>query len=114
MKIAASGRCLDRANGGGQGMKTMKAIVQDEYGTAPEDVLRLAEVARPAIGDDEILVRVAAASVDRGTWHLMAGLLTPCGLRASGSAGQGPQSRPQPGGDGRIHRQGRDRIRAGR
>lgn len=51
----------------------MRAIVQDEYGTAPEEVLRLAAIARPAIGDDEVLVRVAAASVDRGTWHVMAG-----------------------------------------
>ena len=48
----------------------MKAIVQDDYGTAPEEVLRLEEIARPEIGDDEILVRVHAASVDRGTWHL--------------------------------------------
>ena len=46
---------------------TMTAIVQDEYGTAPEDVLRLAETARPTIADDEILMRVRAASVDRGT-----------------------------------------------
>ena len=55
----------------------MQAIVQDAYGTAPEDVLRLAEIARPAIGDDEVLVRVHAASVDRGTWHLMAGPALP-------------------------------------
>ena len=54
--------------------ETMHAIVQDAYGTAPEDVLRLARVDRPAIGDGEVLVRVRAASVDRGTWHLMAGL----------------------------------------
>jgi hypothetical protein len=33
-----------------RGVKTMKAIVQDEYGTAPEDVLRVAEIARPTIG----------------------------------------------------------------
>ncbi|MCW3043348.1 MAG: Alcohol dehydrogenase zinc-binding domain protein [Actinobacteria bacterium] len=59
------------------GVETMKAIVQDEYGSAPEGVLRLAEVARPTIGDDEILVHVRAASVDRGTWHLMAGLPYP-------------------------------------
>src|SRR5579863_5746179 len=56
------------------GAGTMEAIVQDEYGTAPEDVLRVGESARPAIGDDEVLVRVRAASVDRGTWHLMTGL----------------------------------------
>ena len=60
----------------------MKAIVQDEYGPAPEDVLRLVEVAGPRIGDDEILVRVRAASVDRGTWHIMAGLPYP--IRAAG------------------------------
>ncbi len=53
---------------------TMKAIVQTEYGSAPEDVLRFEEIGRPAIGDDEVLVKVRAASVDRGTWHLMTGL----------------------------------------
>ena len=60
----------------------MRAIVQSQYGPAPEDVLRLAEVARPTIGDDEILVRVHASSVDRGTWHLMTGL--PYLIRAIG------------------------------
>jgi NADPH:quinone reductase-like Zn-dependent oxidoreductase len=54
--------------------ETMKAIVQDEYGSAPEEVLRLVEIDRPAIGDDEVLVQVRAASVDRGTLHLMTGL----------------------------------------
>ena len=52
----------------------MKAIVQDEYGSVPEEVLRLVEIDRPTIGDDEVLVRVRGASVDRGTWHLMTGL----------------------------------------
>jgi NADPH:quinone reductase-like Zn-dependent oxidoreductase len=52
---------------------TMKAIVQREYGDAPEQVLRLAEVPTPVPGDDEVLVRVHAASVDLGTWHLMTG-----------------------------------------
>jgi NADPH:quinone reductase-like Zn-dependent oxidoreductase len=70
----------DRRITGTAGVEMMKAIVQDVYGTAPEKVLRLAEVARPAIGDDEILVRVQAASVDRGTWHLMAGLAYPVRL----------------------------------
>jgi NADPH:quinone reductase-like Zn-dependent oxidoreductase len=60
----------------------MTAVVQDEYGSAPEDVLRMAEVARPTIGDDEVLVRVRAASVDRGTWHMMAGLPYP--IRVAG------------------------------
>jgi len=53
--------------------ETMRAIIQDHYGPAPEVVLRLAEIDRPAIGDDEVLVRVHAASVDRGTWHVMTG-----------------------------------------
>ncbi len=68
---------------GAAAVEMMTAIVQDEYGTAPEKVLRLAEVARPAIADDEILVRVRAASVDRGTWHLMAGLAYPYNRRST-------------------------------
>ena len=50
---------------------TMQAVVQDGYG--PAEVLRLARVARPALGDHEVLVRVHAAGLDRGTWHLMTG-----------------------------------------
>jgi NADPH:quinone reductase-like Zn-dependent oxidoreductase len=49
----------------------MRAIVHDRYGSA--DVLRIAEIVRPEIADDEVLVRVQAAGLDRGTWHLMAG-----------------------------------------
>jgi NADPH:quinone reductase-like Zn-dependent oxidoreductase len=70
---------------------TMKAIVQDHYGASSEDVLRLAEVARPTIGDDEILVRVGAASVDRGTWHIMAGLPYP--IRVAGFGLRRPKAR---------------------
>lgn len=50
---------------------TMRAVVRDRYGTA--DVLRIAEVAKPRAGDPEVLVRVHAAGLDRGTWHLMTG-----------------------------------------
>ncbi len=50
----------------------MRAIVQTEYGTA--DVLRVAEIERPVIGAEEVLVKVRAAGLDRGTWHLMAGM----------------------------------------
>ena len=56
------------------GTQTMTAIVQDSYGTIPENVLHIDQVARPTIGDDEVLVGVRAASVDRGTWHIMTGL----------------------------------------
>lgn len=50
---------------------TMRAITQDRYGTA--DVLRAAHVPRPTVGDDQVLVRVRAAGLDRGTEHLLTG-----------------------------------------
>jgi NADPH:quinone reductase-like Zn-dependent oxidoreductase len=50
---------------------TMNAIVQDSYGSA--DVLRLARIAAPRVGDHEVLLRVQAAGLDRGTWHLLTG-----------------------------------------
>jgi NADPH:quinone reductase-like Zn-dependent oxidoreductase len=49
----------------------MKAMVQDSYG--PPSVLELREVDQPAIGDGEVLVRVRAAGVDPGVWHLTTG-----------------------------------------
>jgi NADPH:quinone reductase-like Zn-dependent oxidoreductase len=60
----------------------MRAIVRDRYG--PPEVLELREVARPQIGEDEVLVRVRAAGVDRGAWHLMAGLPYPIRLAGYG------------------------------
>ncbi len=74
--------------------RTMQAIVQDRYGTTPENVLRLAELARPTIADDEVLVRVHAASVDRGTWHIMSGL--PSLMRVIGFGFRRPKA-PNPG-----------------
>lgn len=50
---------------------SMTAIVQDRYGGA--DTLRTAATPRPVIGDHDVLVRVLAAGVDRGVWHLMTG-----------------------------------------
>lgn len=49
----------------------MKAIVQNVYGSA--DVLELREIDRPIPGDGEVLLRVHAAGVDPGVWHLMTG-----------------------------------------
>ena len=65
---------------------TMQAITQDRYGEA-EDVLRLEEIRRPAIGDEgdeEVLLSVHAAGVDRGVWHLMTGLPHPVRLAGYG------------------------------
>ena len=50
----------------------MHAIVQDAYG--PADGWHAAEIAVPVIADEEVLVKVSAAGLDRGTWHLMTGL----------------------------------------
>jgi NADPH:quinone reductase-like Zn-dependent oxidoreductase len=50
---------------------TMQAMVREIYGTA--DVLRTAEVERPAPTDGEVLVRVRAAGLDRGAWHMLTG-----------------------------------------
>jgi hypothetical protein len=51
---------------------TMRTIVQAEYRSA--DVLRVEAIERPTTGDNEVLVRVHAAGLDGGTWHMMAGL----------------------------------------
>jgi NADPH:quinone reductase-like Zn-dependent oxidoreductase len=49
----------------------MKALVQDIYGTS--DVLRVDEVDRPKPASGEVLVRIAAASVNAADWHIMRG-----------------------------------------
>ena len=72
---------------------TMTAVVQDAYSAVPEEALRLGRIDRPVPGEGEVLVRVRAASVDRGTWHLMAGRPYPMrlafGLRRPASANPG-------------------------
>jgi NADPH:quinone reductase-like Zn-dependent oxidoreductase len=50
----------------------MKAIVHETYG--PPEVLELRDIARPLIGDDDVLIRVHAAGLDPSVWHLMTGL----------------------------------------
>jgi NADPH:quinone reductase-like Zn-dependent oxidoreductase len=72
----------------------MRAIIQDAYGSA--DVLRLAEIERPDIAPNEVLVQVRAAGVDRGTWHLMAG--QPYLMRILGFGFRRPKN-PVPGRD---------------
>jgi NADPH:quinone reductase-like Zn-dependent oxidoreductase len=72
----------------------MKAIVQDTYGST--ETLELRDIDQPQIADDEVLVRVKAAGVDRGVWHLMAGLPYP--IRLAGYGFRSPK-RTNPGMD---------------
>ena len=72
----------------------MSAIVRDRYG--PADVLELRDVEVPEVADDEVLVRVHAAGLDRGAWHVMAGLpylirIAGYGLRAPKTPGLGSE-----------------------
>ncbi len=50
---------------------TMRAVVHNLYGSA--EVLHAEQVAVPTPTDDDVLVKVHAAGLDRGTWHLMTG-----------------------------------------
>jgi NADPH:quinone reductase-like Zn-dependent oxidoreductase len=67
----------------------MKAIVQDRYGSAEE--LHLVDIEPPVAGRGEVLVEVRAAGLDRGVWHLMAGL--PYLIRILGFGFRGPRQR---------------------
>jgi NADPH:quinone reductase-like Zn-dependent oxidoreductase len=68
----------------------MQAITYHRYGGP--DVLELEEVERPVPGDDEVLVRVLAASVNPRDWHYLRGLpylLRPVALRVPEDGGLG-------------------------
>jgi NADPH:quinone reductase-like Zn-dependent oxidoreductase len=66
----------------GKEENSMKAIVQDEYGSP--DVLKLRDIHKPGIADDEVLLRVHAAGVGRDVWHVMTGLPYPIRLAGYG------------------------------
>ncbi|MGR4880144.1 NAD(P)-dependent alcohol dehydrogenase [Streptomyces sp. LARHCF249] len=90
----------------------MRAIVQDVYG--PPEVLHLDEIAQPVPGRGEVLLRVQAAGVDMGVWHLTAGM--PMAIRVAGFGLRAPKQRV-PGMDvaGRVEAVGPDvtRLRPG-
>jgi NADPH:quinone reductase-like Zn-dependent oxidoreductase len=71
------------------GTETMRAVVQDGYGAA--DTWQLADVQKPEIKADEVLVRVHAAGLDRGTWHVMTG--RPYLMRVMGFGFRRPKNR---------------------
>src|SRR5437870_8760960 len=65
----SSNTCSDRKTAA-QGNQ-MKAIVYCDYGSP--DVLKVEDIEKPAPGDDQVLVRVRAASVNPLDWHYMRG-----------------------------------------
>ena len=67
----------------------MRAIVQDAYGST--EVLRLTEIPRPEIAANEVLVKVVAAGMDRGTAHVMTG--KPYLMRVLGFGFRRPKNR---------------------
>ena len=68
---------------------TLQAIVQDRFGSA--EVLKLETLEELTIADDEVLIEVHAAGVDRGTEHLMTGL--PYLIRLAGYGVTKPKNR---------------------
>lgn len=89
----------------------MKAIVQDSYGSA--EVLQARDIEMPLIADNEVLVRVHAASIHVGDWILMTG--SPFVMRMA--TGLRKPKNPIPGTDvaGTVEAVGKDvqRLRPG-
>ena len=89
----------------------MKGYVQKVYGEA--DVLSYEDVEKPAVGSDDVLVRVHAAAVDPGVWHVMAGLPYP--IRLAGYGFRVPKTRVRGDLSGRVEAVGENvtRFRVG-
>jgi NADPH:quinone reductase-like Zn-dependent oxidoreductase len=66
----------------------MRAVVQDKYG-APGEVLEVRDIAMPAVGDNDVLIRVRAASVHPDVWHVVTG--EPYILRLMGNGVRRPK-----------------------
>jgi NADPH:quinone reductase-like Zn-dependent oxidoreductase len=90
-RTPSSERCLQSSGpGGGRAYgPTMRAVVQNSYGSA--DLLQVRDVDMPVVGDDEVLVRVRAASVHPDVWHVVSG--RPYVLRLMGSGVRRPKHR---------------------
>lgn len=86
----------------------MRAVTQRAYGSA--EVLSVETIDRPSPADDEVLIEVVAAGLDRGVWHLMTGL--PYLIRLMDYGFTKPKN-PIPGADvaGRVVAVGRDVTR---
>jgi NADPH:quinone reductase-like Zn-dependent oxidoreductase len=67
----------------------MQAITQDQYGSA--EVLELRDIPKPAGAPDEVLLRVHAAGLHIGDWHMMMG--QPYLMRIMGFGFRAPNAR---------------------
>ena len=87
---------------------TMRAVTQRAYGST--EALSVTTIDRPTIADDEVLIEVGAAGLDRGVWHLMTG--KPYLMRIMGFGLTRPKN-PVPGMDvgGRVVAIGADVTR---
>jgi NADPH:quinone reductase-like Zn-dependent oxidoreductase len=83
MVISHNAPCVGRDAPAAAGASQMKAIVYRCYGSP--DVLALEDIDRPALADDEVLVRVRAASANPLDWHYMRG--TPYIMRLDAGVG---------------------------
>ncbi|WP_217441038.1 NAD(P)-dependent alcohol dehydrogenase [Nocardia barduliensis] len=71
--MSASANAITPDASDGDRRPTMQAIVQRGYGL-PEQVLGLADVDRPAPGDDDVLIRMRATSVNTPDWLAVTGV----------------------------------------
>lgn len=85
----------------------MKALTQERYG--PPDVLHFSDIAKPTPGDDDVLIRVRAAGVDPGVWHITAG--TPYLIRVMGFGFRAPKVRVRADVAGVVEEVGRNVTR---
>src|SRR6478735_4439070 len=81
-------KCLSPRAVTGRIDKMMRAVTRNAYGST--DVLRVDEIAKPVPGEGEVLVRVVAAGVDQGVWHVMAGM--PYAMRLAGFGMRAPKN----------------------
>ena len=89
----ASSAPRNPASGSTADFPAMRAVTQDQYGTS--EILQLSEMPRPGVGDEQVLIKVQAAGLDRGTEHLLTG--KPYAMRL-GSGMRRPKN-PVPGRD---------------
>ena len=85
---AGASRTTGHADRGTQDI-SMQAIVQDRYGSSR--VLELRDIDKPEVGDDDVLVRVHAAGMHIGDWHVMTG--QPYLMRIMGFGFRAPKAR---------------------